>query len=917
MSAVYDLLERLLPGSSSHFTFSVVPGTSGFALTDLSPGLAVSGETVADVAAGLGYYLREMCGMTIGWVRGGGSNVFLPSPSWPTVASSTVPSSPTLSVPRTVPVTWVANVCTSSYTWVWYAWADGPGGVGWERTLDWMALSGVNAFYALMGQEEALYEVLSSPPYSLTDLSIRDWFNGPSFLTWSRGQNGHGAGIAGPLPRSYMRNQLALAQQVVQRALDFDMLPALPGFQGNVPYALAAATGDKNITDQGNQTGWLDSRDPLFAALADAYMGKLCGALGEGACAAGSWWQMDGYFANGTTWGQEKEPSRTTTASSSSTAGAAATPNCTWSGPFNDTYLAGCSLNCQEFDTLEEAQQACVAEITCAGVTIERGRPQLRAGSSPIHYANETSYLIADPLLCKTVGPDPDWLARGKAAYAGLTRTVSNATWLYQGWALYVAGSGFTNRDAAGLSRLRGFIDAAPSGRFVILDMSTDGSGQWSEWDGSWNAPFVWTALHTFGGGDSLQGNLSRTNRIPFDALPGQPSSPSVGPIGVGYTPEGLDQNPAVYELLQEASYRPAALDDIPAWLVRRAHRRYGIPLPFQGQVPPSRINPYVDAAWRNLSASSYSVELGVGDSTGVGLFPGSDSLHFDKDRRTPTPLMCGIWVAWGNMLRAATAPDSSPPINQTAAPFRYDLVDVGREVMAQLTVPVSQNFSDAVRAAAPLNAALVNATGQAYIDLLLDLDALVSTEPAFLLGPWLDAAASLAEAGDDDCGGTLVGDLDCPTFMKWNARVQITTWYPTAANATEVYPRDTDCECVWGAGGWCGKDRNIALIPPVGRSQHFPTPLLTHADARKHWSGLISGYYARRASLVLGQGLSDAAQGHALNTTALALQEAKLAYNFSLSGDGPHTPNPGFVDVSAAMRQKYAVWFVDTCGPV
>ena len=41
--------------------------------------------------------------------------------------------------------------------------------------------------------------------FGLTDMEVRNWTNGPAFLTWSRGQNSHGNGIGGPLPRSFMQ----------------------------------------------------------------------------------------------------------------------------------------------------------------------------------------------------------------------------------------------------------------------------------------------------------------------------------------------------------------------------------------------------------------------------------------------------------------------------------------------------------------------------------------------------------------------------------------------------------------------------------------------------------------------------------------------------------------------------------------
>jgi alpha-N-acetylglucosaminidase len=74
------------------------------------------------------------------------------------------------------------NVCTHSYSLVWYDWPQ------WEAFIDWMALSGVNMALAMTGQEEVQYKVFVQ--LGLSDTDIRHWFNGPAFLTWSRGQNG-------------------------------------------------------------------------------------------------------------------------------------------------------------------------------------------------------------------------------------------------------------------------------------------------------------------------------------------------------------------------------------------------------------------------------------------------------------------------------------------------------------------------------------------------------------------------------------------------------------------------------------------------------------------------------------------------------------------------------------------------------
>ena len=166
---------------------------------------------------------------------------------------------------------------------------------------------------------------------------------------------------------------------------------------------------------------------------------------------------MDGFFHNGTSWG---------TPAPAEPIGDA----CDWSEATPNTYLAGCTQGCKQFDTLAEAKAACEQDLGCGGITIEgQGRPQLRAGTTLIHHPGEQSYLLRNPLQCKDVSPDPTWLMRGRAAYQGIARADPNAIWAYQGWALYVAGWRFPTAQA--LSYFRGFSEAAPPGHFLLIDM--------------------------------------------------------------------------------------------------------------------------------------------------------------------------------------------------------------------------------------------------------------------------------------------------------------------------------------------------------------------------------------------------------------------------------------------------------------
>ena len=284
VSAVEELLDRVLPGAREHFQLAIdasacASNAGCFTLEDgLGGTIKVTGSTTSDVTAGVGAYLMDHANMTIGWPRGGGQNLFLPQ-HWPTLGQKVTKQ-------RNTPWSYIMNVCTHSYSLVWYSWAD------WEAFIDWQALWGINLNLAMTGQEEVQWKVFTQ--LGLNDSEIRSWFNGPALLTWSRGQNEYGAGIAGPLPRSWMKNQWDLQKKILARYRQLGIVGQLPGFQGNVPVGIKALRQDANISVQG-ATGWIDSLDPLYAEVADLWMKTLVADFGTD-----HWYQLDGYLNGGT-----------------------------------------------------------------------------------------------------------------------------------------------------------------------------------------------------------------------------------------------------------------------------------------------------------------------------------------------------------------------------------------------------------------------------------------------------------------------------------------------------------------------------------------------------------------------------------------------------------------------------------------
>ena len=364
------------------------------------------------------------------------------------------------------------------------------------------------------------------------------------------------------------------------------------------------------------------------------------------------------------------------------------------------------------------------------------------------------------------------------------------------------------------------------------------------------------------------------------------------------------------YQFAIEQPWRDAPVPNVSQHLAERANRRYGLTAPDaddDADVANDAINAgapkAVGEAWALLAESSYSEPISDLDPSGVKYFP-AWQMQFEDDRYTPTAKLCKVFGAWEKLVSVAEsgairdAPSvvtvdghhatvgtaTSTVAAAASAPFRYDLVNLGREILAQLSSPVSLNFSDATKAK-QLNAQDLNRTGQFYAEILQDMDTLVATDPAFLLGPWLVSARAKAAEGADDCpadGFPSVG-TDCADFYEWNARVQLTTWKPTPANASEVVSE--------ADGHTLNSKETDGEVDYAG----------------KHWSGLLRDYYAPRARLVLEQALADAGAARPFNWKPLNRKLAELAYNWTTSHEKyPTTPQGDATEVSRAMLGKY-----------
>lgn len=313
---------------------------------------------------------------------------------------------------------------------------------------------------------------------------------------------------------------------------------------------------------------------------------------------------------------------------------------------------------------------------------------------------------------------------------------------------LFSIASGFDPRATIvmqGWTIREGVVRGIPEDRLLVLDLTGD---KWKETQAFWGRPWVLGILHNFGGRTFLGGNLPEA----ASRAPSLLKSPSAGKlVGIGAFPEAIDQNPIVYDLAFDLAWTRES-PDLHAWVHDYAWARYG------------RDNPDAQAAWSALLGSVYSqrdtmpsMETPIQARPALALDRGSPWGNFERGYDP-----AALWTAWTLLESAA---------GQLGAvdPFRYDLVDVARQALADLSLPLHAEVSAAYRAG---DKARLAAAESRFLGLIADMDQLVATRREFLLGRWVSQARAW---------GSTAQERD---LYERNARMLVTVWGPNSPGA-------------------------------------------------------------------------------------------------------------------------------------
>jgi len=106
--------------------------------------------------------------------------------------------------------------------------------------------------------------------------------------------------------------------------------------------------------------------------------------------------------------------------------------------------------------------------------------------------------------------------------------------------------AGFWTNDA-----IKAFLSAVPDDKMIVLDLSAEQRPVWKQTESFFGKPYIYCLLHNFGGMRGIYGNLDLIGSDPIAAAGAKGSTF----IGIGLTPEAIEQNPVVYDLMVWCMY--------------------------------------------------------------------------------------------------------------------------------------------------------------------------------------------------------------------------------------------------------------------------------------------------------------------------------------------------------------------------
>ena len=264
-------------------------------------------------------------------------------------------------------------------------------------------------------------------------------------------------------------------------------------------------------------------------------------------------------------------------------------------------------------------------------------------------------------------------------------------------------------------------VKAIPKESLLILDLN----GSKTASNGGWGYPVIAGNLHNFGGRINMHGDLALLASNQYKKAKAR--YPNV--CGSGLFMEAIEQNPVYYDLAFEMPNHTDSIH-LQGWLAAYAERRYGAK------------SAAAEKAWMYLLEGPY--RRGTNGTERSSIIAARPALDVKKSGPN-----AGLGIPYEPMLVIQAQAQLLKDADKLAAskPYRFDIVDVQRQMMTNLGQLVHKKAAEAFVAK---DKAAFTLHSRRFLELLSDMDELLYTRSEYSFDKWLTEARSWGETKEE-----------------------------------------------------------------------------------------------------------------------------------------------------------------------
>jgi len=315
--------------------------------------------------------------------------------------------------------------------------------------------------------------------------------------------------------------------------------------------------------------------------------------------------------------------------------------------------------------------------------------------------------------------------AYGKAVFNSISEGNPKANWVMQGW---MFGNDQRFWDTASVSAL---LRDVPNNRVVIIDLADEMFEGWKKFDGFYGKKWISSVIHNFGGNNPLYGDIKFFAHCWADVL-GNSNRGNV--IGIGLSPEGIENNEVIYELLTDGVWTPEPID-LTQWLKFYMASRYG------------SSSLAITLAWQKLIEHVYTFSS-LNFKHAFQTRPSANPNTSVKDTTSLREIV-DVFIASYNECKTSNL-------------FLNDLLEVTAHYAG---TKIDEKLKLALAAHEVGEFAMRDTLANEALSMMNQFDEMLSTRKDLRLDTWISSARSLGKSKQEK------------SLLEQNARTQVTIW--------------------------------------------------------------------------------------------------------------------------------------------